>query len=193
MDNITYAWSKNVTNNYGLLADILGVDEYDNLTGISMYTIPHESASYDPNITDATPTHTRKQMEEEWELVRTSWFIRKGFLRGVVNNLWDALDEQYYSQLRHRLKAYRNITPYQILEHLNNRWCPLDVKGKKELKKAYYTKWDHAVEHLTAFGKRLDDDHSALVRSDVTIADDDKLQFYLEEIYDSTASTNKKC
>ncbi len=48
--------------------------------------------------------------------------------------------------------TYRNITPYQILEHLNNRWCPVDVKAKKELKKAYYTKWDHAVKHLTAFG-----------------------------------------
>ncbi len=81
--------------------------------------------------------------------------------------------------------AYRNITPYQILEHLNNRWCPLDAKAKKELKKAYYTKWDHAVKHLTAFGKHLDDDQCSLVRSDVTIADDDKLQFYLEEIYDS--------
>ena len=94
VDDITYAWSKNVTDNYGLLADILGVNEYDNLTGISTYTIPHEPASYDPNITDATPTHTWKRMEEEWELVRTSWFIRKGFLRGVVNNLRDALDEQ---------------------------------------------------------------------------------------------------
>ncbi len=38
---------------------------------------------------------------------------------------------------------------------------------------------------LTAFGKRLDKDQWALIRSDVTIADDNKLQFYLEEIYDS--------
>ena len=83
------------------------------------------------------------------------------------------------------VKQRRNITPYQILEHLNNRICPLDVKAKKELKKAYYTKWDHAVEHLTAFGKRLDADQRSLVRSDVTIAVDDKLQFHLEEIYDS--------
>ena len=61
------------------------------------------------------------------------------------------------------------------------------MKAKKELKKSYYTKWDHAhaVEHLTAFGKRLDDDQRYLVRSDVTIAYDDKLQFYLEEIYNS--------
>jgi hypothetical protein len=52
------------------------------------------------------------------------------------------------------------------------------------LKKEYYTKWD-ANEHLTAFGKCLNDDQRALVRLDVTIADNDKLQFYLEEIYDS--------
>jgi hypothetical protein len=129
-------------------------------------------------------THERKRKEEEWELGCTSWYIRKGFLKGIVDNLRDPLDEQYYSQLRHRLTAYHNITPYQILEHLNNRWCPLDVQAKKALKKAYYTKWD-SDEYLTAFGKRLDDDQRALIRSDVTIADDDKLQFYLEEIYDS--------
>ena len=108
VEDITYAWSNNVTDNHGLLADILGIDEYKDLTNISMYNIPYEPASYDPNITDATQTHTRKQMEEEWELVRTSWFIRKGSLRGIVNNLWDALEEQYYSQLCHRLTVYRN-------------------------------------------------------------------------------------
>ncbi len=51
------------------------------------------------------------------------------------------------------------------------------------LKKEYYTKWD-ADKHLTAFEKHLNDDQRALVRLDVTIADDNKLQFYLEEIYD---------
>ncbi len=172
VEDITYAWSRDATNEYGLLADILGADEYDELTSISTYTVPAEPASYDPAVTDATPTHTRKRREEEWELLRTAWFIRKGFLRGVVDNLRDALDEQYYSQLRHRLTAYRNITPFQILDHLNDRWCPLDVQAKKTLKKNYYSKWG-TDEHLTAFGKRLDDDQRALVRSDVTIADDD--------------------
>ena len=61
-------------------------------------------------------------MEEEWDLVRTSWFMQKGFLSGVVDKLRDALDKQYYSQLRHRLTAYHNITPYQIFEHLNTCW-----------------------------------------------------------------------
>jgi hypothetical protein len=183
VEDITYAWSKNV-DNYGLLADILGTYEYNELTGINSYTIPCKPASYDPTITNAMLTHECKWKEVEWDLVRTSWLICKGFLRGVADNLCNALNEQYYSQLKHRLTAYRNITPHQILKHLNNRWCPLDVQAKKVLKKEYYTKWD-ADEHLTAFGKCLNDDQRALVRLDITIADDDKLQFYLEEIYDS--------
>jgi hypothetical protein len=86
--------------------------------------------------------------------------------------------------LKHWLTAYQNVTPFQILEHLNNHWCPLDVKAKKALKDAYYTKWD-GDEHLTAFGKCLNDDQRALIRSDVMIADEDKLQFYLKQMYDS--------
>jgi hypothetical protein len=124
-------------------------------------------------------------MGEEWELIWTSWYIQKSFLKGVVDNFWDALDEQYYFQLCHQLTGYRNITPFQILKHLNNRWCPLDVKAKKELKAAYYTKWDHANKHLMTFGKCLNNNQRALIRSDVSIADDNKLQFYLEKIYNS--------
>ena len=108
VNDITYAWSKNAMDNYALLANILSVNEYDNLTGILTYTIPHKPASYNPNITDATPMHTWKWMEEEWELVQTSWFIQKGFLQGIIDNLWDALDKQYYSQLRHGLMAYQH-------------------------------------------------------------------------------------
>ena len=32
VEDIIYAWSKNITDNYGLLGDILGEDEYDELT-----------------------------------------------------------------------------------------------------------------------------------------------------------------
>jgi hypothetical protein len=52
---------------------------------------------------------------------------RKGFLRGVVMNMQDALDKQYYSQLKHINTAYCNTTTIQILDHLNTQWCPLDV------------------------------------------------------------------
>ncbi len=62
--------------------------------------------------------------------------------------------------------------------------APLNVQAKKVLKKEYYTKWD-ADKQLTVFRKCLNNDQQTLTHLDVTIADNDKLQFYLEEIYDS--------
>jgi hypothetical protein len=80
VEDITYAWSKNATDNYGLLANILGTDEYDELTGIDSYAIPCKPVSYDPTITNATLTHEHKRKEVEWDHVCTAWFICKGFL-----------------------------------------------------------------------------------------------------------------
>jgi hypothetical protein len=133
---------------------------------------------YDPSINNMTPTHKWKCKEEEWDLIHTAWFIQKGFLQEIVNNLRDAHDEQYYSQLEHCLMAYRNIAPFQILEHLNDRWA------MKALKDAYYTKWD-GNEYLTAFGKPLNDNQHALIHYNIMIVDEDKLQFHLEEMYNS--------
>ena len=45
VEDITYAWSKNATDNYQLLANILGADEYNELTGINSYALPCEPAS----------------------------------------------------------------------------------------------------------------------------------------------------
>jgi hypothetical protein len=56
VEDITYEWSKSATDDYGLLADIIGTDEYYVLTDIDTYAIPNEPPSYDPAITDATLT-----------------------------------------------------------------------------------------------------------------------------------------
>jgi hypothetical protein len=176
-------------DNYGLLTNILGADEYNELTGINSYAISCKSASYNPAITNAMLTHKQKQEEEEWELAQTSWYIQKGFLRGVVDNLRDALDKQYYSHLKHRLTAYCNITPHQILKHLNNRWCSLDVQAKKALKKEYYTKWD-ADEHLTAFGKRLDAPLFVRMSPSLTMT---SYNFIWRKSMTTIALTSRKC
>jgi hypothetical protein len=107
---------------YGLLAKILSLDEYDHQTGIDAYVKETEPSTYDPDITVATPIHTQKRLGEEWERICTCWYIRKGFLKGVTANLRDALDEQFYVQLKHHHSAYPNFAPCQILEHLNTMY-----------------------------------------------------------------------
>ena len=193
VDNITFTWSRDTAtgDEYGLLADIIGDVEYTHLTNLN-WAQETEPTSYDPTITAATATHTRKRMEEEWDEKRTSWFIRKGFLRGVTMNMRDALDEQYYSQLKHINTAYRNTTPIQILEHLDSRWCPLDVRARKLLKAEFHADWDSTVTHITAFGMKLDKEQARIDRLGVVISDEDKLQFYMEQIYASNCFDKKE-
>jgi hypothetical protein len=191
LDDITYDWSQSPTGDkYGLLTKIIGKDEYYHLTNLT-WTQEVEPATYDPAINDTTATYTRKQMEQKWERTGKTWAIRKGFLRGVAVNFRDALDESRYSQLKSVYTAYRNTTPIQILEHLNSQWCPLKVHAKKNLRIAYYVEWD-GEQHLTAFGKRLDDNQVCIKRFSMTISNKDKLQFYLKQMYASNHFDKKK-
>jgi hypothetical protein len=130
LGDITYDWSQSPTGDeYGLLAKIIGEDEYYHLTNLT-WTQEVEPATYDPAINDTTATYTLKRMEQEWERTCETWAIRKGFLHGVAANFRDALDKSWYSQLKSVHTAYRNTTPIQILEHLNSQWCPLDIHAK---------------------------------------------------------------
>ena len=194
VENISFTWSRESAtgDEYGLLAEIIGPAEYTHLTNLN-WAQETEPAAHDPAIQATTAVHTRKRMEEEWEEKRESWFIRKGFRRGATMNMRDALDEQYYSQLKNINTAYRNTTPIQILEHLDTRWCPLDVRARKLLKAEFHTDWDNTVMHITAFGMKLDKEQARIDRLGVVISDEDKLQFYMEQIYESNCFDKKRC
>jgi hypothetical protein len=75
-DNITFAWSWDPATGeeYGLLTDIVGDVKYTHLTNLT-WAQEIKPATYDPAITAATATHTRKRLEEEWEEIRKSWYI----------------------------------------------------------------------------------------------------------------------
>ena len=60
LDDITYDWSRSPNGDeYGLLAEIIGEDEYNHLTNLTWVQEVKPDA-YDPNITNTTTTHTRK-------------------------------------------------------------------------------------------------------------------------------------
>jgi hypothetical protein len=144
-----------------------------------------EPQRYNLAITNATPTHTKKCMEDEWEEKRKMWYIQNKFLRGITMNMCGVLVEQYYSQLKNVNTAYRNTTPIQNLWHLDTRGCPLDVQVHKILKKEFHTDWDSSDIHITTFGMKLDKEQSQLDWLGILISDEDKLQFYLKQIYAS--------
>jgi hypothetical protein len=102
IEDVVFPWCTDNTTGkeYGLLANIMGQDKYNDLIAIDIGEVPEQQpASYDPNIDNTTATHQQKCMEEEWDSKLTSWYIRKNFLKDTAANLCDALDKQYYMQL----------------------------------------------------------------------------------------------
>jgi hypothetical protein len=60
LEDITYYWTLSPTGEeYGLLAEIIGKDEYQHLTNL-MWVQEMEPGPYDPTIDDTTPTHMQK-------------------------------------------------------------------------------------------------------------------------------------
>ncbi len=111
LDDITYDWSCSITGEeYGYLAEIIGKDKYNHLTNLT-WVQETKPKNYDPAITDAATTHTRKRMEQEWEQKCEIWAIRKGFLCSIVANMCNALDKNWHSQLTHIHTAYFFFTP----------------------------------------------------------------------------------
>jgi hypothetical protein len=68
VDNITFTWScdQATGEEYQLLAEIIVDIKYTHLTNLN-WAQEMEPTKYDPVITAATATHTRKRLEEEWE------------------------------------------------------------------------------------------------------------------------------
>jgi hypothetical protein len=58
------------------------------------------------------------------------------------------------------------------------------------LKKEFYTDWDISDIHITAFGMKLDKEQNRLDRLGIVISNNNKLQFYLEQIYASNCFDN---
>jgi hypothetical protein len=56
------------------------------------------------------------------------------------------------------------------------------VHAKELIKTGYQTEGDDNI-HLTAFGKRLDDKQICIKQFGINISNEDKLQYYLEQMY----------
>jgi hypothetical protein len=57
------------------------------------------------------------------------------------------------------------------------------VQACKILKKEFHTNWDSSDVHITAFDMKLDKEQNHPDQLGIVISNDDKLQFYLKQIY----------
>ena len=94
---------------YGLLGEIMEDEEYTAITGLE-YAEPTEPENYDTDITEDMPDHERKRMEASHTEYQEAWYTRRGALRGLCDNIRDALDVKYNLALKRPVIAYKKVT-----------------------------------------------------------------------------------
>ena len=170
---------------YGLLGEIMEDEEYTALTGLE-YAEPIEPENYDSDITEDMPDHERKRMEASHIEYQEAWYTRRGALRGLCDNIRDALDVKYFQALKRPVIAYKKVTVKEYINHLDSKWCKLDTRVVKLMKNHYYRGWQvENDEDIHDYVKRLDEEQEKMSQDGITISTDDKLQHFMEEMYDS--------
>ena len=118
-----YEWS----GDYGHLAIVTGSPEYLTITttsGTPITYIPEEApGAFNPAITAATTEFQVRKKMAEWEAKREAWYTLCGVEEGLCKNFRDAVDEQYYRQLKKPIIGYRGIKIKTYLDHLKKKWC----------------------------------------------------------------------
>lgn len=174
------------SGDFGLLGEVMEADEYTTITALTYYPLEKPSA-YDEDITEEMDHHERKQLEAEHNERLEAWHTRKGALRGLTENIRDALDEKFYIALKRQVIAYKTVTVRDYIQHLDVKWCKLDTRVIKNMKDHYYRGWETAHdEHIEEFIKRLNEEQVMLLRDRIKISTEDKRQHFLEEMYEAT-------
>ena len=185
-----YEWS----GEFGHLPLVIGAAEYLRITtdnGTPLTYLPEtQPQAFNPAITANSSEYQARKKTAEWEEKRECWYALCGTNEGLCHNMRDAIDEMYYKQLKRPIIGYRGLKIKDYLDHLETKWCKLTTSNIKEMKANYYQKWSQEL-HITDFGKYLDDEQIELGKAGVIISEDDKLQHYTEQMYDSHQFTRK--
>jgi len=112
---VDYDWvTTNLGHKFGLMVDILGEEEYENVTSIDCNDYDPSLAK--PAVCDVTITAATNYFQREKRTATRNeelrwWYVHRGLHRGLREIFMDALDSAYYEQLENDI----NITGYETV------------------------------------------------------------------------------
>ena len=125
------------TSKYGLLVEIIGKTEFDTLSGKN-YQEPPEGDPQDKNIFD-------KGAQRLYHNFMAACFTRSGSCEAICQNIRKAQPEKYYEQLEEDIMGYNEVKILDYSDHLDKRWCKMDTRTRKMMRKEFYQPWDYCL------------------------------------------------
>ena len=163
-----------------LLAEVIGAALYLTKT-TKTYVLPVEPDAMDVRINSNTGVFNRKKWTAENDRKMESWAVLLGAREGIKDNIMDALDLQYYEQVRDETLGFTTVTIRDLLNHVKT-WCRMNATLRKSMKDEFFRGWE-SDEHITAFATRLNRGKRELAVNGVVITDDEIRDHYVIQMY----------
>jgi hypothetical protein len=114
------------------------------------------------------PAAQRGQREAEHKALIAQFEKCVGTAKGLKDLVLEAVDEDFLLELRAEGIAYLNVTPFQMLTHLRDRWGSMDYVDITALLAECDTPWN-AAEVPTKYFNRIDKARRQLARTNVQV------------------------
>jgi hypothetical protein len=124
--DLSFTWSiGDDGTNYGALAEVMETAAYTTLSGQTWIneTLP---AAFDSTIVTTTSAYNLSKRSAEHEDKRYAFATLVGMRKGLTENIRDALEPQYYQQLKARTIGYKKVTVKSTTSGANLTpwpWC----------------------------------------------------------------------
>jgi hypothetical protein len=114
------------------------------------------------------PAVQRAQREAEHKALIVQFQTSVGVAKGLKDLILTAVDEDFLLELRDEGIAYLNVTPFQMLTHLRDRWGSMDYVDITALLAECDSPWN-AGEVPTKYFNRVDKARRQLIRANVQV------------------------
>lgn len=144
-----------------LLSDV----DYATMAPATPFVIPANPGVYPAgNI----PAAQRGQQEAEHKALINQFQTCVGVAKGIKELILQAIDEDFLLEVRAEQTGYLNVTPFQMMTHLRNRWGALDFVDITALMSECDSGWSSS-EVPTKYFNRIDKARRQLLRANVQI------------------------
>ena len=108
------------------------------------FVVPEQPSNTPPNLAINAGNQAVQLAVADNEAQKPDWVILRGFMKGMSENIRDALDLEYYEDLEHVDHGYRNVKPINYVNHLETEHCPCDEQAAKDCREHFFRGWQQS-------------------------------------------------
>jgi hypothetical protein len=137
--------------NHGHTKMIMETEAYTTMTGRTAFINPTNPGIYPVGLALNALAGTRARAEAEHKELINQYKMYEGVRQGTKDLILEAVDNEYPIKINNKTLGYLNLSPKEMLNHLQNRGGALNFADTKTILAEKDGEWDASKNRTTVF------------------------------------------